>query len=79
MQRLIMERFYAFLGSKVISSEERGLDGKNQMIRISIEDLSKASKERYGGTVPVITIEYDKLTSFMHDITITYNRRMAKK
>jgi len=33
----------------------------------------------YGGTVPRLTAEYDKSTGFMHQLTVEYNRRLAKK
>lgn len=79
MQRIILERFYAYLATKVTSVEERGYEENNTMVSISWEDADPNTKKQYGGIMPRITAYYDKTTGFMHWLTIDYNRRLADK
>jgi WD repeat-containing protein 35 len=78
MQRVIMDRFHAFIASKNMSLEERIYDDRVSLVRVSWEE-SIEDKKRYGGTLPKVTVEYDRITCYIHTITIEYNRRLAVK
>lgn len=46
MQRIILERFYAYLATKVTSVEERGYEENNTMVSITWEDADPNTKKR---------------------------------
>jgi hypothetical protein len=35
-------------------------------------------KIKWGGSCPEVTLEYDQTTGFLHNMVLTYNRRIAK-
>ena len=79
-EKLVLDRWAVFLASKNSSAEERVVyDDRNTVVRQSwVEGGARAVRE-YGGAVPTITVEYDKATAFLHEVTVEYPRRLAKK
>lgn len=76
MQRLDLERFHAYVQTKVTALEERDFQERNSIIRVSWEEVDK---EAWGGSAPYIVLEYDAETQYLHSISINYNRRDAIK
>ena len=76
MQRLDLERFHAYIQTKVTALEERDFQERNSIIRVSWEEVDK---EAWGGTAPYMVLEYDAETQFLHTLSINYNRRDAIK
>ena len=79
-QRLVMERWAVFVASKNSSGEDRVIhDERNSVVRQSwVEGGVQAARE-YGDALPTITVEFDKITSFLHEVIIEYPRRRAPR
>jgi hypothetical protein len=76
MQKVDMQRFNAYLATKLTALEARDFLERNSMVQVA---WSEADREAWGGYAPYIQLEYDAETSFLHHITIHYNRRDAVK
>ena len=68
LKELIME--------KEKTTEEHRCEGKKEMIKVTYEE---PSPEEWGGTSPLVTLEYDGKNCILLEITIQYNRREATK
>ena len=71
-----MEKLQQFLRTKLHSFEERQYDDVIDIVKITYTDNLK---QDWGGTKPTITLEYDERNQYLFAITISYNRREAKK
>lgn len=58
------------------TTEERRYEGKKELTKVTYEE---PLIEEWGGTSPIVTLEYDEKNSILLEITIKYNRREAKK
>lgn len=75
-RKIHVDRLKSFISTKAYSFEERLYNELNDTIKITYTDNVKKD---WGGTRPVIVVEYDERNSFLHTVTISYNRRMANK
>lgn len=78
MQKVQMEAFNRYIASKNMSLEERNYDERSSIVRVTWQEID-VNKRKFGGAPPKVTVEYDRVTSYMHSVTIEYNRRLAKK
>jgi len=58
------------------TTEERRYEGKKELTKVTYEE---PLLEEWGGTSPLITLEYDEKNCILLEITIKYNRREARK
>lgn len=58
------------------TTEERHYEGKNQIVKVTYEESPPVE---WGGTSPLITLEYDEKNSYFLEMLIQYNRREARK
>jgi hypothetical protein len=58
------------------TTEERRYEGKKELTKVTYEE---PLIEEWGGTLPLITLEYDEKNCILLVITIKYNRREARK
>lgn len=58
------------------TSEERRYEGKKELTKVTYEE---PLIDEWGGTSPIVTLEYDEKNCILLEITIKYNRREAKK
>ena len=75
-RKVFIERLQQFLRTKLHSAEDRQYDDAIDIVKITYTDNLK---QDWGGTKPNITFEYDERNQYLFAITITYNRREAKK
>ena len=76
-ERLALDRFAVYLASKHTSAEERSDDGANALVRQAWVEVDRSAE--YGGAPPRVAVEYDKRSGFLLGVTITYQRRAAKR
>jgi len=58
------------------STEERRYEGKKHMVKVTYEEPTPAE---WGGSSPIVTLDYDEKNSILLEIMIQYNRREARK
>jgi WD repeat-containing protein 35 len=75
-RKIFVEKLQQFLRTKLHSFEERQYDDVIDIVKITYTDNLK---QDWGGTKPTITLEYDERNQYLFAITISYNRREAKK
>jgi WD repeat-containing protein 35 len=75
-RKIFLSKMHAFLRTKVHSFEERVYDDMNDIVKISYMDTVK---QKWGGTKPTITLEYDERNSYLLTVNVLYNRREAKR
>lgn len=75
-RKVFISKLQQFLRSKLHSFEERLYGEVNDIVKITYTDNLK---QDWGGTRPNITFEYDERNAFLLNVTVTYNRREAKK
>ena len=64
------------VAEKEKSTEERVDEGRTRRVRVTYEEPSPAE---WGGTAPIITLDYDERHAVLHEVVIQYNRREARK
>lgn len=79
-EKLIMERFYTFVASKVTSIEDRGFDGSNYMVRVCCDDPSPATKLRtlLGRPLPHARLAEHARTSRIAAVQSNTGRRLRE-
>jgi WD repeat-containing protein 35 len=75
-RKVHVNKLRQFLVSKMISHEERLYGESNDVVKVTYTDQVK---QDWGGSRPDITFEYDERNSFLLCVTVSYNRREAKK
>ena len=75
-RKVFVVKLQQFLRAKLHSFEERLYGEVNDIVKITYTDNLK---QDWGGARPNITFEYDERNSFLLSVTVTYNRREAKK
>ena len=75
-RKVFVVKLQQFLRAKLHSFEERLYGEVNDIVKITYTDNLK---QDWGGARPNITFEYDERNSFLLTVTISYNRREAKK
>lgn len=58
------------------TTEERRYEGKKHMVKVTYEEPTPAD---WGGSSPIITLEYDDKNCILLEMMVQYNRREAKK
>ncbi|KAG5192767.1 hypothetical protein JKP88DRAFT_269267 [Tribonema minus] len=75
-RKVFLDRLTEWLGSKIISYEERNYDLTNDLVRITFEERDKRD---WGGYKPRLVVEFDERTSYLLTMDIVYNRRLANR
>lgn len=75
-RKIFVEKLRQFLRPKVHSYEEIQYDESIDLVKITYTDNLK---QDWGGTKPTITLEFDERNQYLFAITVSYNRREAKK
>lgn len=75
-RKVFVQKLQQYLRTKLHSFEERQYDDNNDIVRITYTDNLKRD---WGGSAPIITLEYDERNSYLFSVTVQYNRRKAKK
>eukprot|EP01039_Chlorochromonas_danica_P008189 gene8188-9034_t len=75
-RKIFIDKLHAFLRTKVHSFEDRQYDDNSDIVRITYEDNVKRD---WGGSKPIITLEYDERNAYLFSVTVQYNRRRARK
>ena len=75
-RRIHIDKLKVFLTSKLQTNEERTSEDNNDVIRITYVDIIKRD---WGGSKPVITMEYDEKNCYLLSCSIEYRKRLASK
>ncbi len=75
-RKIHLDRFETWLETKLINCEDRNDDINTEYVRVSFKEKDK---QGWGGVSPSVVVEYDEKHSFLIMVSITYNRRRAKK
>jgi WD repeat-containing protein 35 len=75
-RKVHMDRLQQFLRTKVHSYEERQYSDNTDIVKITYNDNSFKD---WGGSKPIITLEYDERNRYLFSVVIQYNRRKARK
>ena len=75
-RRIHIEKLKSFLSSKLQTNEERISEDSNDIIRITYIDNIKRD---WGGSKPIITMEYDEKNCYLLSCSIEYRKRLASK
>merc|ERR1712178_200156 len=76
MKKINVENLSKYLHTKHISKEDREYEKVTDVVNVTFE---ADDKRDWGGARPVITLEYEELNGYMLNMTLAYNRRVAKK
>merc|ERR1712054_566226 len=76
MKKINVENLSKYLHTKQISTEDREYEKVTDVVNVTFE---ADDKRDWGGARPVITLEYEELNGYMLNMTLAYNRRVAKK
>lgn len=69
------DKLLLLLEKKEKKMEERGCEDNKDMVKVTYKEVDPLP---WGGTVPVICLEYDERNSYLYQITIQYERQKAK-
>jgi len=75
-KRIFVEKLRALLTTKDKSYEERRYDDEKDIVKLTYEERDP---REWGGSRPVVVIEYDERNQYLLDVTLNYNRRTASK
>lgn len=76
MKKINVDNLSAYLHTKNISHEDRDYEKVTDVVKVT---FSEDDKRDWGGFAPKITIEYEEFNGYMLNLTLSYNRRQAKK
>lgn len=75
-RKIFVDKLKAFIKTKTHSFEERFYQETNDIVKITYTDNQK---QDWGGSKPIIILEFDDRNAFLYTITVQYNRRQANK
>ena len=73
-RKIRVKSMKAFLQDKDLSVEERFSEGAQDIVRVEWTELDA---REWGGTAPVVNLEYDEKNEFLLHINLLYERRKA--
>ena len=73
-RKIRVKSMKAFLKDKDLSVEDRFSEGAQDIVRVEWTELDP---REWGGTAPVINLEYDEKNEFLLHINLLYERRKA--
>lgn len=75
-RRIHIDALNKYLASKSTSLEDREYDSYTDVVKISWEERDKLD---WGGDAPKAQLQYDERNGYLLYLTLTYNKRLAKK